>query len=178
MKIKKCYAPEKILKDVPENQGILKNALLKDERLIATDGTILASFPVERDINDTNGLIPLQSFTDAKEETKKSEREYKIAATNKTIETKKGDGTKNSIDRPTGHYPNCDAIMDDNLDHYIHAKINVLLLKKALAAIGENPECYILLGIRKDDPKKGLRIQAMNGAHIYMMPGIPDVTLQ
>ena len=170
MQIKKCYAPEKILEGVRESTPILKNALLDGNTLVATDGRIIATYPVERGETDTNGLIPYLAFKRGKEGITKAFSDYEMEVTKKEIRLKGLDGSKTAIESPTGNYPAWKAVADNNPDNYTRVKINVGLLKQALDALGETKSGYLIIGINKDEGYKPVRIAASNGAQAYIMP--------
>ncbi len=170
MKIKKCYAPEKILEGVRPSTPILKNAFLDGETLVATDGRIIATYPIERTETDVNGLIPPLAFKRGKEGITKAFSDYEMEVTEKEIRLRGLDGSKTAIESPAGQYPEWKAVADTNPHNYTRIKINVGLLKEALEALGETKSGYIILGVNKSEGHKPLRIAGSNGAQAYILP--------
>lgn len=155
----------------------LQNVKLEGDRLIATDGHILASVAVQRYEEDTNGLIPAHAFQQARKLTKKKENKRDAHAVTITANgnVKVMDScTKIELARPDFDFPSTDRVLADNAAERA-AEITICLdaallirLAKALGAETDDGRAIVKLWVTSAD--KAAYVEASNGNFGLIMP--------
>ena len=167
MIIKKAYKIEKILENVENSNYPIRNAKLEGDNLIATDGHILGIFPIEREKEDTDGLIPKDAFSQGRKILGKKVPYYSLKAKPETVEAG-GGGMEIKIPRPKNSYPDWKKVVNRDSKKYRITHVNVARLRELLDALGPNANEAISIGL-PEDSSSAIQIKS-NGAEGYLMP--------
>lgn len=141
----------------------IRNVNLAGDKLVATDGRILAVVPVEREDGDVDGMISTSAMASARQADKKSVRLSKKFATTR----RKGHIVLHPREQE-GTFPDWTLVPPKDDDKPVMAiALDAHLLVKLASAIVVNPKNTAHVKIEIWDKDRPMRVTAMDGTGAF-----------